>query len=123
MKLLLDTHIFLWWDFRPKALSDRFSEAIRDKRNVVFVSVATIWEISIKRATGKLNFSTSIVDAIERHGFQSLSITAGDAEWAGNLPLLHRDPFDRVLVAQAQRGGMKLLTVDEKIQLYDVSLM
>jgi len=84
------------------------------------VSAVTAWEISIKRGLGKLVFARGLAKAIEDHGFRGLSITIEQAEWAGSLPLVHRDPFDRLLVAQAQLEGMILVTVDAEILRYAV---
>jgi PIN domain nuclease of toxin-antitoxin system len=120
MKLLLDTHIFLWWDADDTRLPVALKEAIADPQNAIYVSAASVWEIAIKRATGKLTFSSSAAKAIAGHGFHPLPITIRDSEWAGALPLLHRDPFDRLLVAQAQLEGCMLVTVDERILGYQV---
>jgi PIN domain nuclease of toxin-antitoxin system len=120
MKLLLDTHAFLWWDSNDTHLPDDLREAIASPQNEIFVSAVTVWEIAIKRSSGKLTFGKKVGKAIEDHGFIALPITVAEAEWAGSLPQLHRDPFDRLLVAQAQLGGMFLVTVDEQILRYQV---
>jgi PIN domain nuclease of toxin-antitoxin system len=120
MKLLLDTHAFLWWDSTDSHLPSRLSAAIADPDNEIYVSSVSAWEIAIKRASGKLAFDGSMVKAMAAHGFQSLPITVEHAEEAGSLPVLHRDPFDRLLVAQAQMEGMALVTVDAQILRYPV---
>lgn len=120
MKLLLDTHAFLWWDAKDPHLPEEFRTAIASPENDVFVSAATVWEIAIKRTLGKLKFVGSANNALIRHGFQPLSITPQHAEWAGSMQDLHRDPFDRVLIAQAQNEGMTLVTLDEQILRYPV---
>jgi len=120
MKLLLDTHAFLWWDSKDAHLPEALRVAIQSTANAVYVSAATVWEIAIKRASGKLIFGQPVGAAIERHGFVALPITIEHAEWAGELPQLHRDPFDRLLVAQAQLEGLVLVTVDEQILRYQV---
>jgi PIN domain nuclease of toxin-antitoxin system len=120
MRLLLDTHAFLWWDASDKRLPDALRAAIASPQNHVFVSAVSVWEIAIKRASGKLVFGASAARAIEVHGFEPLPITIDHAEWAGSLPQLHRDPFDRLLVAQAQLEGLILVTVDEYILGYQV---
>jgi PIN domain nuclease of toxin-antitoxin system len=120
MKLLLDTHAFLWWDTNDDRLPVSVRSAIASPRNEVFVSAVTVWEIAIKRASGKLTFHGSAAKAIEQHGFLPLPITVEHAECAGELPQLHRDPFDRLLVAQAQLEGLVLATVDEQILRYPV---
>jgi PIN domain nuclease of toxin-antitoxin system len=120
MKLLLDTHVFLWWDAKDVRLPEIFRTAIAASRNQIFVSAVTVWEIAIKRASGKLIFGKSVSQSIEINRFIPLPITVEQAEWAGGLPTLHRDPFDRLLVAQAQLEGLVLVTVDEQILRYPV---
>ena len=121
MRLLLDTHIFLWCEVNDRRLPDHFRQAIESPQNDVFVSAVTAWEIAIKRAAGKLVFHSSVSNAIQRNSkFQPLSISPEHAEWAASLPLLHRDPFDRLLVAQAQLEGLTLVTIDEQILRYQV---
>jgi len=118
---LLDTHALIWWQANdPPRLSSRTYDAIADPGSAVFVSAASIWEISIKRARGKLDVPRNVLDAIEENGFIELPITAFHAERAGSLPLLHTDPFDRMLVAQAQAEGLILVTRDANIPRYGV---
>jgi PIN domain nuclease of toxin-antitoxin system len=120
MELLLDTHAFLWWDSQDPRLPEILRSAIESSTNTVYVSAATVWEIAIKKASGKLIFGQSVARAIEQQGFQAIPITIDHAERAGSLPPLHRDPFDRLLVAQAQMEGLVLVTVDEQILRYQV---
>jgi PIN domain nuclease of toxin-antitoxin system len=120
MKLLLDTHVLLWWDRNDSRLPTAFSDAIGLPENEVFVSAGSAWEIAIKRASGKLESGASAAETIRRNGFIPLSVTVEHAEWAGSLPQLHRDPFDRLLVAQAQLEGMTLVSVDDQILRYQV---
>ena len=120
MKLLLDTHAFLGWDAKDSSLPEILHAAIASPRNRVYVSAVTVWEIAIKRASGKLAYTNSLAEAIDIHGFIPLPITIEHAEWAGGLPPLHRDPFDRLLVAQAQLEGLILVTVDDQILRYPV---
>ena len=118
MRILVDTHIFIWCDRRPDAVTPTLLAALRDPRNDVFVSVASVWEIAIKRATRKLEFATPIVHAVEAVGFELLTITAPHAEHAGALPRHHGDPFDRLLIAQAMLEGLVLATHDPRIRPY-----
>lgn len=120
MKLLLDTHAFLWWDANDARLPVALQSAIASPQNEVYVSAVTVWEIAIKRASGKLIFVRPVGKSIEEYGFSSIPITVHHAEWAGGLPQLHRDPFDRLLVAQAQLEGLVLVTVDDQILRYQV---
>jgi PIN domain nuclease of toxin-antitoxin system len=120
VKLLLDTHAFLWWDANDSQLPEVLHSAIASPQNQVYVSAATVWEIAIKRASGKLIFEQSVEKSIIAHDFLPLPITVAQAEWAGGLPSLHRDPFDRLLVAQAQLEGLILVTIDEQILRYQI---
>ena len=118
MNLLLDTHVFLWWDRQDKALNADTRALIADPANQVFISAASIWEIAIKRRLKKLDFRGSAVAAIGANGFHELPILPIDAENAGALAWHHNDPFDRVLVAQARRLTFTLATADAGIRAY-----
>ena len=119
MNLLLDTHVFLWWDKQDPTLNAAARAAIQEPRNAVFVSAATVWEIAIKRRLGKLVFNGSAAAAIGANGFHELPILPLDAEDAGNLSWHHGDPFDRLVVAQAIRQGLILVTADKAIRGFD----
>jgi PIN domain nuclease of toxin-antitoxin system len=121
LKLLLDTHAFVWWDAKDPLLPTRMSDAIASAENQVFVSSVSVWEIAVKRASGKLLFGGSIEAAIDTHGFHQLPISARHAEWVGSLQPIHGDPFDRMLIAQAQLEGLTLVTVDQLILRYTVA--
>ena len=120
MRVLLDTHVFLWWNGQPQMIAGPLRDAIADPANEVYVSAASVWEIGIKRAIGKLGFVQRIVEAILAHRFQLLPITGEHAEHAAELPRHHSDPFDRLLVAQAYLERMILGTQDLKIGPYGV---
>lgn len=122
-RLLLDTHTVLWALAEPERLSEPTRSAIEDARNEVFVSVVSGWEIAIKRAHGKLQAPDDIEAGIAAQGFEPLLITFHHAERAGALPPHHRDPFDRMLIAQAQAEGLTLVTRDTRIPLYGVRTM
>jgi PIN domain nuclease of toxin-antitoxin system len=121
--LLLDAHAVLWWLADDPTLSRQARSAIADPGNDVLVSAATVWEIQIKRAIGKLTAPDGIVSAVESVGFVGLPITLGDAEDAGLLPPHHRDPFDRMLVAQAQRLDAVIATRDTVFAAYGVETL
>src|ERR1700675_1244507 len=110
--------MFLWWDRQLRRVPPALRAAIEDDTNQGFVSVATVWEIAIKRATGKLQFAASIIDAIDNLGFELLPITGVHAEHAGGLPRHHNDPFDRLIIAQAYLEGMVLGTQDPAMRAY-----
>jgi PIN domain nuclease of toxin-antitoxin system len=120
MELLLDTHVFLWWDAAAPQLGKSAAAAIRDAANTVFVSAASVWEIAIKRQLGRLSFPGSPAEAIGRNGFLPLPILPRHAENAAALPALHADPFDRMLVAQARFAGLTIVTADRKLAAYSV---
>jgi PIN domain nuclease of toxin-antitoxin system len=120
LRLLLDTHAFVWWDAKDSHLPDRMREAIASAQNQILVSAVSVWEIAIKRASGKLIFRGSVTEAIETHGFQALPISVAHAEWAGSLEQIHQDPFDRMLIAQAHLEGLTLVTLDDQILRYQV---
>ena len=119
-RLLLDTHVFLWWVENSPELGEDARKAISDPRNEVFVSAASIWEIVIKRVLGKLAFQGSMSETIRTSRFEELSMSSFHAERAGGLPIHHHDPFDRMLVAQAQAEGLTIVTEDPIIARYGV---
>ena len=123
MRLLLDTNALLWWIEDDPTLSASAREAIDDQRNEVFVSVASAWEIAIKNSTGKLDAPDNLLALIDREGFIPLLANFEHAERAGGLPLYHRDPFDRMLVAQAEVEDLVLVTRDRNMALYGVEVM
>jgi PIN domain nuclease of toxin-antitoxin system len=128
VKLLLDTQCWLWWFAQPERLSEEAIAHIVDESNDLWFSVASIWEIGIKVAIGKLPLPEPIDSYISSRmvqlGAQSLEITATHALRAAALPLHHRDPFDRMLIAQAQSGDMTLVSADAMFRQYsDVSIL
>ena len=122
-RLLLDTHALLWWLSGDPNLGNETKAAIADPRNEVYVSAASTWEISIKRSLGKLTAPDDMDTIVEDEGFGKLPITLFHGDQAGLLPEHHKDPFDRMLVAQAQAEGLVIVTCDEKIELYPVRIM
>ncbi len=124
MNLLLDTHAFLWAIGNPSNLSQRAREAIVDGNNIVFVSAATAWEIAIKKGIGKLQIPEGdYLQELELHRFTPLNITTEHTLAVEHLPPHHKDPFDRMLIAQAQVEKLMLVTRDERIKAYAVSLI
>lgn len=122
MKLLLDTHVLIWWMEDSTRLSAEAREAIAVAEDVR-VSAATVWEIAIKRALGRLDLPEDYLDHVERSGLRSLSTTAEHAETAGALPRHHDDPFDRMLVAQTRVEGLTLVTADRRLTDYGVPVL
>ena len=123
MNLLLDTHIVLWWLNDSPDLPTPNRQALTDTTNVCFVSAATIWEIEIKRALGKLSIPESYSDALTRQGFRELPISWAHTCALRSLPPIHRDPFDRMLVAQAISDDLVIVTRDEAIRRYEVRVL
>lgn len=119
-RLLLDTHVLLWAFEDDPQIAKGVREAITDPGNEVFVSAASVWEIAIKRSLGKVRFAGDVAATVEQAGFLELPVTFFHAEQAGGLPSHHRDPFDRMLVAQAQAEGLVLVTNDADIPRYGV---
>ena len=123
MNLLLDTHTLIWALEDNPSLSSLARVAIVDGENMVFVSAVSVWEISIKKALGKLEAPDTLLDEIERIRFTPLDITLEHADRAGKLPAIHLDPFDRMLIAQAQSEQLTLVTRDAEIQKYQVQCL
>ena len=124
MNLLLDTHVFLWVVDDSPQLSSAARAAIVDGANIVFVSAVTAWEISIKQAIGKLTLPRgNFLDELRLHRLTPLNITTEHALTVAGLPPYHQDPFDRLLVAQAQVEKLTLVTGDPKIQQYAVRVI
>lgn len=123
MKLLLDTHVVLWWLAEPEALAPSAYKAIEAPTNEVYVSAASLWEMSIKQQLGKLTLPSDPIEALESIGFIMLDISAEHGWRAGGLPPHHRDPFDRLLVAQADIESMVLVTRDTHIPKYGVPIL
>lgn len=123
MRLLLDTHVLLWWLDDPGLLSAGARNAIAAGSNTVFVSAAAAWEIAIKRALGRLDAPDDLAEAMAAECLQPLPITIPHALAVATLPPIHQDPFDRIQVAQAQLEHLCLVTRDTFIQQYDVLLM
>ena len=124
MRLLLDTHAFLWWLADNPKLVESARRAISDPSSIVWISAVSIWEISIKKALGKLQIdSDDLVQEISDNGFIELPISALHAQAAGNLLRHHDDPFDRMLIAQAQTDELFLVTHDSAFEPYGVQII
>jgi PIN domain nuclease of toxin-antitoxin system len=119
-RLLLDTHVALWAFSAPKTLAPGIRELLVDPRTTVAVSAASIWEVAIKRAIGKLTAPPGFAAMCIERGFDPLAITFEHAEQAGALPQHHADPFDRMLVAQARVEDLELVSNDQVFQHYNV---
>lgn len=123
MNLLLDTHVLLWWLDDSPALSETARSAIADADNLIILSAVVIWEIRIKQALGKLDSSTDFYEIIQQQGFEIIPITPDHAYAVGDLPMHHRDPFDRMLIAQAKSEGFAVITHDAAFKCYPITVM
>lgn len=123
MKLLLDTHVVLWWLDDPNLLREDTVFALVEPENEVFVSSVVAWEIALKRSLRKLEAPENLWSYVLECGFSELPISTSHAFATELLPFHHRDPFDRMLIAQARHEEMTLVTRDSKIARYDVSVM
>ncbi len=123
MRLLLDSHIVLWLSTDVPGHSSGALETIVDEASETLVSAVSVWELEIKRLKGQLKAPADLLDRLEEAGFRLLSLTPDNALDAARLPPHHRDPFDRLLVAQAQGEAATLVTADEALRVYDVPVM
>jgi len=125
MKVLLDTHIFIWWDSEPEKLSPNILSLLQRTDTKLYVSVVSLWEIQIKSQLGKLTLSQSledIYDSQNKNGISFLSVIPAHVLNLNTLPLHHKDPFDRMLISQALVEGLTLISIDQIFKLYDVPL-
>lgn len=122
MRLLLDTNALLWW-LAGQGLTDQAREAIADPANLVAVSAVSAWEISIKKALGKLTAPDDLEHQIQAGGFTPLPVTIAHGVAAGQLPRHHDDPFDRMLIAQAAAEGLTIVTRDQRFRHYNAALL
>jgi PIN domain nuclease of toxin-antitoxin system len=124
MKLLLDTHVFIWWDSSPSRLSSKAVALCQDRANEILLSVASVWEMQIKIQLGKLNLTVPLNELIERqqerNGVTILDVTLQHVLALRDLPPYHRDPFDRLLIAQANVENITLVSNDSLIAKYPV---
>ena len=121
--LLIDTHALLWWRSDERRLGNLALEAMEDAATPLYFSAASIWEVEIKRAKGKLNAPEDLLETTRQRGFAELAVLSPHAIIAARLPAHHGDPFDRMLVAQAQREKLTIVTNDRHIAAYDVPVL
>ncbi len=123
MDFLLDTHTFIWWLETPDFLSYPAKSAISDSNNRIFISSVTFLELGIKQAIGKLSTDKPFEEAFAIYGFYELPLTSQQAYAVKDLPLYHKDPFDRALVAQAKLTGLTLVTRDKILAKYNIPIL
>ena len=127
MKLLLDTHAFIWWDSNPDKLSPRALTLCQDRRNTLIVSVASLWEMQIKAQLGKLKLNIPMAELIEKqketNAIKVLTISLEHILELGNLPTIHNDPFDRLIIAQARVEDAMIISTDSILAQYPVTVV
>ena len=127
MRLLLDTHVWLWMIGNEERLAEEHRATLVDPDSELFLSAAAIWELGIKAAAGKMKYTGSYESQvpihIRRSGVRPLAITVEHAVAAAALPMHHRDPFDRMMVAQAKVEGLTFMTADRRLAAYDVTVV
>lgn len=123
MKILLDTHIFLWAISNPTMLSNKRIQMLQNLANTIFVSSISIAEIALKSSIGKLKFDHDVEELIEKSGFEELKYSIKEAKLLKSLPFHHKDPFDRMLITQALANDIHLMSNDGKFDMYGVKLV
>jgi PIN domain nuclease of toxin-antitoxin system len=120
VRYLLDSHVLLWWLGKSSKLPAAHEDAIRDQASEIMVSAITVAELQIKSSIGKLGIPDNLNEVVREMGFVSLPFTERHAATLRTLPFHHRDPFDRMLISQAQTDGLVFLTTDERCRKYDI---
>ncbi|MFM8453944.1 MAG: type II toxin-antitoxin system VapC family toxin [Gammaproteobacteria bacterium] len=123
MKYLLDTCVLLWWLSDSKKILKSTRKILEDKNNTLFVSSVSFWEMAIKKSLGRLGLPINIIEIIKADGFETLPLTPQDCLGVIDLPAIHQDPFDRMLVVQAKLHNLVLITRDEKIKRYPLACL
>ena len=125
MRVLIDTHVFIWWTSDVTRLSSRVNDLLLDPSTEVVLSIVSIWEMQIKLSLGKLQFKTNlqelIDDEISRNKIELLSLSLSHIYALSNLPQYHRDPFDRILISQSIDTNLQIVSIDEKFDAYGVN--
>lgn len=127
MNILLDTHAFIWWNEDDRKISSEISLLLKDPANQIWLSLASVWEMQIKVQLGKLKLNRPLAELIEQevriNRLRLLSISLEDIYHLNRLPMHHRDPFDRIIIAQAMAGGFQLVSDDSNVKRYEVNLL
>lgn len=120
MKYLLDTHVLLWWLTNPSQINAKAQKVLSHRENTLYVSSASFWEMAIKKSLGRLTLPHNLMETVTREGIKILPILPEETLGVADLPFLHTDPFDRLLVVQAKLHDLVIITRDEKIAEYPV---
>jgi len=123
MKILLDTHVLVWALSSPEKIKPKVQDLLVDIDNIVFVSIASLWELQIKKSLNKISLPDDFISQLQENGFELLDINYKHIAKLDELPLIHRDPFDRMLVAQTIHENLLLVTNDLEIMKYNVKII
>ena len=123
MKILLDTHVLVWALSSPERIKPKVQDLLVDTDNIVFVSIASLWELQIKKSLNKISLPDDFISQLQENGFELLDINYKHIAKLDELPLIHRDPFDRMLVAQTIHENLLLVTNDLEIMKYNVKII
>ena len=123
MRILIDTHVFVWATATPERLSPKHRSELESRANIVYLSSVSVAEIMIKASLGKLRFDHDVFDCAAQSGFELLDFSAEDAVLLRDLPFHHRDPFDRMLIVQSMARNIRLLSADRRFADYDCTLL
>ena len=123
MKYLLDTHVILWWLTEPKSIKSKAYKVISDRGNNIYLSAASFWEMSIKKGLGRLSLPHNLLETLAGDGFELLPFLPEETLGVADLPPLHSDPFDRLLIIQAKLNDLVLVTRDHNIIKYPVVIL
>jgi PIN domain nuclease of toxin-antitoxin system len=123
MKILLDTHVLVWALSSPEKIKPKVQDLLVDSDNIVFVSIASLWELQIKKSLNKISLPDDFISQLQENGFELLDINYKHITKLAELPLIHRDPFDRMLVAQTIHENLSLVTNDLEIMKYNVKII
>ena len=123
MKILLDTHVLVWALSSPEKIKPKVQDLLVDIDNIVFVSIASLWELQIKKSLNKISLPDDFISQLQENGFELLDINYKHIAKLAELPLIHRDPFDRMLVAQTIHENLSLVTNDLEIIKYNVKII
>lgn len=123
MRVLLDSQVMVWWMGKPDRISRETLQIITDPRNPVYISAASVWELGIKVANGNLTLPEKYLESLMNDGFATLDVTMTHAQVSADLPMIHSDPFDRMIIAQARSDDLVLISADRHIRRYNIKVI
>jgi len=123
MRVLLDTHTLIWGLCEPDRLNVKTKELLANIDNIIFVSIASLWELQIKKSLNKITLPDDFTFQLQKHGYELLNITHEHIAKLNDIPMIHRDPFDRILIAQSIHENIPLVTKDTEIAKYNIQII